>query len=245
MGWTDVVTAISTSILATLSVGLLLAFILWLRDAKRLMESVERVVISLDRDARPALESARGIIDDAGKVMTTIREEVDGFADVSRDVRGRVADLAESVEERLEDLETVVERAIRVKARYVETDLRERGERIYLNYGHTVGHAYEVAARLTHGHAVAVGMGVAGVLATDLLGFAGARLQRNLLEALGVPTSAPAVPWSTLARLISRDKKRTGGEVRMVLLEAVGRPRVVEVDGDDLRAAIERYTDRS
>jgi uncharacterized protein YoxC len=109
MGWTDVVTAISTSILATLAVGLMVAFILWLREARRLMGSVERVVNSLDRDARPALESARGIIDDAGKVMTTIREEVDGFADVSRDVRDRVGDLAESVEARLEDLETVVD----------------------------------------------------------------------------------------------------------------------------------------
>ncbi len=109
MGWTDVVTAISTSILATLSVGLMVAFIVWLREARRLMGSVERVVNSLDRDARPALESARGIIDDAGKVMTTIREEVDGFADVSRDVRDRIGDLAESVEERLDDLETVVD----------------------------------------------------------------------------------------------------------------------------------------
>lgn len=109
MGWTDVVTAISTSILAILSVGLIVAFIFWLREARRLMGSVERVVNSLDRDARPALESARGIIDDAGKVMTTIREEVDGFADVSRDVRDRVGDLAEAVEERLEDLETVVD----------------------------------------------------------------------------------------------------------------------------------------
>jgi len=109
MGWTDVVTAISTSILAILSVGLIVAFIFWLREARRLMGSVERVVNSLDRDARPALESARGIIDDAGKVMATIREEVDGFADVSRDVRDRVGDLAEAVEERLEDLETVVD----------------------------------------------------------------------------------------------------------------------------------------
>ena len=41
--------------------------------------------------------------------MTTIREEVDGFADVSRDVRDRIGDLAESVEERLDDLETVVD----------------------------------------------------------------------------------------------------------------------------------------
>lgn len=109
MGWTDVVTAISTSILAILSMGVMVALILGLREVRRMLGSVERVVKSLDRDARPALESARGILDDASSVMTTIREEVDGFAEVSHDVRDRVGDLAESVEERLEDLETVVD----------------------------------------------------------------------------------------------------------------------------------------
>jgi len=109
MGWTDVVTAIATSILAILSMALVVALTMGLREARRLMGSVQRVVESLDRDLRPSLDSARGIIDDARKVMTTVRDEVDGFADVTHDVRDRIGDLAESVEERLEDLETVVD----------------------------------------------------------------------------------------------------------------------------------------
>ena len=109
MGWTDVVTAIATSIIAILSIGLIVTLALSLGEARRLMETVQRAVNSFDRDARPALESARSIIDDAGKIVSTVREEVDGFADVSRDVRDRVGDLTASIEERLEDLEAVVD----------------------------------------------------------------------------------------------------------------------------------------
>jgi uncharacterized protein YoxC len=109
MGWTDVVTAIATSIIAILSIGLIVALTLWAGEARRLMETAGRAVQSFDRDARPALESARSIIADAEKIVSTVREEVDGFADVSRDVRDRVSDLTESVEERLEDLEAVVD----------------------------------------------------------------------------------------------------------------------------------------
>ncbi len=109
MGWTDVVTALSTTVIAVILIVLLVMLIGSVSEARRLMGSVERVVQALDRDARPAIESARSMIDDASKVMTSIRAEVDGITGMSRDMRRRVEGLTESVEERLEDLEALVD----------------------------------------------------------------------------------------------------------------------------------------
>ena len=68
-------------------------------------------------------------------------------------------------------LQEVIERAIAVKARIVSQDFREGSVRAYLNYGHTVGHAVEVAGGISHGAAVAVGMVAAGHVGERTVGF--------------------------------------------------------------------------
>ncbi|NIQ58488.1 MAG: 3-dehydroquinate synthase, partial [Gemmatimonadetes bacterium] len=82
------------------------------------------------------------------------------------------------------DLEEVVARAIAVKASVVDRDFEERGERAHLNYGHTIGHAVEVAGGLGHGEAVAVGMVAAGRAAALECGFTGEARQREAIAAL-------------------------------------------------------------
>ena len=55
----------------------------------------------------------------------------------------------------------VVKRCVQAKAHVVERDLRESGERMYLNLGHTFGHALESVAgfgEVSHGDAVAWGI---------------------------------------------------------------------------------------
>ena len=60
----------------------------------------------------------------------------------------------------------IIERAIRVKAEVVSADLRESGRREFLNYGHTLGHAIELAERyqMRHGAAVSIGLAFAAEL---------------------------------------------------------------------------------
>jgi len=58
----------------------------------------------------------------------------------------------------------VLERCIRIKTTVVAADERDTGERMLLNFGHTVGHAIEKITgytQLSHGEAVAIGMVVA------------------------------------------------------------------------------------
>jgi 3-dehydroquinate synthase len=136
------------------------------------------------------------------------------------------------------DLEEVVTRALAVKASIVGSDFMDRGERNHLNYGHTIGHAIEVAGGLSHGRAIAVGMVAAGRISAEVAGFAEERRQTEIIRSLGLPISAPGVPADDIVELMGRDKKRAGGALRFVVLEAIGRPRVTEVDPTTVRAAL-------
>lgn len=132
------------------------------------------------------------------------------------------------------DLEQVVFRAVRVKADVVAADFRESGRRGILNYGHTIGHAIEVAAGISHGRAVAIGMVAAGAVSEVRCGFPGAARQRALLDMLGLPVVSPEVDADDVRRLIGFDKKRDAGGLRMALLEDFGRVRLEYVSHEDL-----------
>ncbi|HEV7662738.1 MAG TPA: 3-dehydroquinate synthase [Chloroflexota bacterium] len=127
-------------------------------------------------------------------------------------------------------LAPVVARSIEIKAEIVERDERESGDRMLLNYGHTVGHALEAGngyGTLLHGEAVAVGMQAAAHIAQrlDLLSPADAHRQTALLTALGLPLTWPTPLDDVLSRL-TLDKKRAGSRQRWVLAERVGFGRI-------------------
>jgi 3-dehydroquinate synthase len=129
-----------------------------------------------------------------------------------------------------EALTPIVARSIELKADIVERDERESGDRMLLNYGHTVGHALEAGTgygTLLHGEAVAVGMQAAALIAERLgmLDASSARRQADLLQGLGLPLHWTAPADEIVARL-SLDKKRAGNRQRWVLPDAVGSGRV-------------------
>jgi len=135
-------------------------------------------------------------------------------------------------------LDEVVPRAVRVKASIVSRDFREGGVRTFLNYGHTIGHGVEVAGRMSHGDAVAIGMVAAGVVGERTVGFTDAAEQRALIDSLGLPTSAPGLDPDEVTRLMELDKKRDAGGLRFVVLERIGTPTVVHPDTATVRAAL-------
>ncbi|MDA2978595.1 MAG: 3-dehydroquinate synthase [Actinomycetota bacterium] len=138
------------------------------------------------------------------------------------------------------DLESVVNKAVAVKVAVVNDDSKEHGRRAILNYGHTVGHAIEVATPCSHGEAVSIGMVAAGAASASLLGFGGADHQRALLSSIGLPVAAGVnVKSSQLRALIAMDKKRDSSGLRMVLLERFESPVVVSVDDATVRTAFD------
>jgi 3-dehydroquinate synthase len=133
--------------------------------------------------------------------------------------------------------QSVVEMAVAVKQAVVDVDFRENGLRRVLNYGHTIGHAIEVAAGVSHGEAIAVGMQAAGLIAERLTGFVELPRQKAIIEKLRLPTQI-AADAGEVSRLVGYDKKRDDGGIKMVLLESIGAPVVLPVGDDLLEKAI-------
>jgi len=132
----------------------------------------------------------------------------------------------------------LVERAIRVKASVVSADLREAGPREMLNYGHTLGHAIEQLERyrFRHGDAVAIGMVFAaevGRLAGHLPA-ADVALHREMLTSVGLPVSYARASWPELRETMSLDKKSRGARLRMVILDGVGNPVILDSPPESL-----------
>jgi shikimate kinase / 3-dehydroquinate synthase len=119
-------------------------------------------------------------------------------------------------------LAEVVERAAWVKLTFVEADPTERGDRIALNLGHTLGHAIEAAAGfgpVLHGEAVAYGLRAAGRIGRALGVTPDARLDRieRLLDALSLAIDPLPYPLEEVLDVLGTDKKRRAGALRWVL----------------------------
>jgi 3-dehydroquinate synthase len=135
----------------------------------------------------------------------------------------------------------LVARSVAVKAAVVSADLREAGEREFLNYGHTLGHAIERNERYQWRHGAAVSVGL--VFAAELGRLAGrteAELvdrHRRVLDALGLPTTYRADAWTRLYETMAVDKKTRGCQLRFVVLDGLARPGRLEGPDPALLAA--------
>lgn len=132
----------------------------------------------------------------------------------------------------------LVKRAVAVKARVVSDDFTETGTREILNYGHTLGHAIEHAERYQwrHGAAISIGMVFAAELSRIVAGLGDEQVarQRALLEGLGLPVSYPSGRWRTLLASMQKDKKARGGVLRFVVLDDIGKPRVLAIPDESV-----------
>jgi 3-dehydroquinate synthase len=198
------------------------------------------------------------VADPTALVTLPEREYRSGLAEVVKHGvvldAGYFADLEASVAPILAREPTTLERVIggscRLKAAVVERDEREAELRAVLNYGHTIGHALEVATgyrRWTHGEAVALGI-VAEARLARRLGIADpatVERQEALLAALGLPTGVDVVDVDQVLAALRRDKKARDGRVPFVLAPAIGRFELVhDVPDTDVRAVLAGLVDR-
>jgi 3-dehydroquinate synthase len=196
---------------------------------------------------------------DAATLRTLPRRELlAGLAEGIKHAAIRDAGLFAQLEAELErllalDPEVVLPflaRNCAIKAGVVSRDEREAGERMLLNFGHTLGHAIETLSRyrgILHGEAVAMGMAFAA-RRSEALGMAEPGTARRLVALLaraGLPTDPP--PFSRRAYLaaIAADKKKKDERVRFVALRSIGRAETVPLRPEDIlpasrRAKVER-----
>lgn len=132
-----------------------------------------------------------------------------------------------SRQEIMADIEHVLYTCCDIKRSVVVEDERDTGARMVLNFGHTLGHAYELAGHYqtwTHGQAVAAGMVRAAELGVAM-GITPAGLPERigvLLGCFGLPVSIPCT-HADYAAAIGLDKKGAGDSISVILLEEAGR----------------------
>jgi len=125
------------------------------------------------------------------------------------------------------------------KASIVANDERESTGRTdgksrrVLNFGHTTAHALETITNyrfFRHGEAVGYGMLVAGELSRNL-GLIDSGELKSLREAVSLCGPLPRadnLDTNEIIRALQHDKKSVGGQINWVLLEGIGRPKIVE-----------------
>jgi 3-dehydroquinate synthase len=135
-------------------------------------------------------------------------------------------------------LERLISQCCAMKAKVVEDDPFEtKGERVKLNFGHTVGHALEQALEyrgMLHGEAISVGM----IIEADIgekMGMTAPGTRERLHRALarwGLPAKPPSHGLAErMVSAMTKDKKAEGGKIAMSLTKELGECGLVrEVD---------------
>jgi 3-dehydroquinate synthetase len=132
------------------------------------------------------------------------------------------------------DYRYFIDMSIKAKTLVMKNDPFEKGDALVLEYGHTIGHAIELAAegRISHGEAVGLGMLCAAEI-SYMLGYlseSDVRLHKMLLDKAGASTKLiDGINPDTILSIMKYDNKRgyinsQNGAVDMVLLDSIGKP---------------------
>ncbi|MDQ8766836.1 3-dehydroquinate synthase [Streptococcus ruminantium] len=137
----------------------------------------------------------------------------------------------------MEQIEEIIHTCCDIKRKVVEDDERDTGERLKLNYGHTLGHALESATAYqvySHGQAISIGMVVANQLAiaAGMLQEADAVRIEQLLRAFHLPTNVDKKLIQSALPFISADKKNLENRLNIILVEKIGTSLIYPTSAD-------------
>jgi 3-dehydroquinate synthase len=135
----------------------------------------------------------------------------------------------------LNNIDNIIYKCCSIKRELVEKDERDLGDRMMLNFGHTLGHAVEKYynyERYSHGEAVAIGM-TAVTGRTEEMGITkrGAYdYMKYILDKYGLPTCMPDLNRKEIIDSVALDKKSSGKDIlNLIVLEEVGKAKIMKV----------------
>ncbi|MGE5425075.1 MAG: 3-dehydroquinate synthase [Syntrophothermus sp.] len=124
----------------------------------------------------------------------------------------------------------LIEQSVAIKNELVTEDFREKGRRAILNFGHTMGHAFESFSffrntPVSHGHAVAMGMVCELFLSVKAAGLDPEIRQwmTRLIFSYFVPVEILEDDFEIFENFLSADKKKSAGELTFALIQAPGK----------------------
>lgn len=133
-------------------------------------------------------------------------------------------------------LAEIIGRCVDIKRCVVEKDQFDTGERMLLNFGHTLAHAIEQFhhyERESHGEAVSIGMYQISLLAEqeNLTRPGTADQILKVLDTYGLPHSC-GIPLTELTEAMTRDKKNLNNKLNLILLNEIGVSRIYPASVD-------------
>ena len=139
-----------------------------------------------------------------------------------------------SFEELTEVLPSIIERCVDIKRIVVEHDQFDTGERMLLNFGHTLAHTIEQRCnyeRESHGEAVGIGMYQLSLIAEEKGLTAAGTSERilKLLKSYGLPYAC-GFTLGELTEAITLDKKNLAGKLNLILLKEIGESYIYPTD---------------
>ena len=139
-------------------------------------------------------------------------------------------------------LEEIIVKCVDIKREVVETDEFDKGLRMILNFGHTLGHSIEKTQNfsgLSHGKAVAVGMYLMtsaaekhGIISEPISG-----RMKKCLETNNLPWSVD-IPAETLFANSVNDKKRFSDDINVIICKTIGKADIVKMPIDEYRKLV-------
>ena len=134
----------------------------------------------------------------------------------------------------------LIEKNVSIKISIVLKDELETGDRKLLNFGHTIGHAIEATYGLSHGHAISIGMVLAGHISRAINGFSESEQQQlvAILQQYKLPV-AFSFDKEKIWDILINDKKRENDSMSFILLNTIGTGIVKPIPLPDLKTLIQ------
>jgi 3-dehydroquinate synthase len=142
-------------------------------------------------------------------------------------------------EDLLDNIDPLIFKCCSIKKSVVEVDEKDFGERMLLNFGHTLGHAVEKYynyKEYTHGEAVAIGMAEITRKSEKLhITEKGAsKCIEEVLRKYELPYKAPSMNSEEVFNTIVLDKKSTGESINLIMLKRIGEGVIRKVSINEL-----------
>ena len=148
-------------------------------------------------------------------------------------------------------MNNLIIQACKIKAEVIEKDEFETGERIILNYGHTIGHAIEKLSnyKIKHGQAIAIGIKLTNEMSLNhnLINKSDHLRINNLIKKLNLTGISQKSLLTTksankLWQIIQSDKKNIAGKVRFIIVPKIGTTKLYDkFTKKDLISALKNY----
>lgn len=181
------------------------------------------------------------------EVLNTLEDRffIDGIAEVIK--YGCIKDKEffdylekmENNKQLINNMEVVIHKCCDIKRQVVENDEKDKGERMLLNFGHTLGHAIEQYynyTKYTHGEGVATGMYVISKISEEkgLTKKGTSQRIKDILVKYNLPYELDVNIEETL-EAINLDKKKLGNDLNIIILKEIGSSEIYKTTAEFLK----------